>query len=340
VNAVLYASGMLKDGREGAREALHGFWKAVANAGASYRPMTSQWLATFSGAVPLDQMQLRSFFAIPHTAFFKYVESLAEFNSTRSLHDDEAAAGFAAIHLWRNLARLASHNLSLLLSPYYFNPANYNPLRALLEAHVDFDALRAAQSPTKLYICATNVETGKIRIFKNPELTAETILASSCLPFLFQAARIDGEFFWDGGSIGNPAIFPLIYETRSCDVVVVHLDPVARKGCPTTFGEIMNRFSEISLNSSLMRETRAIAFINGLVKAGKIDDAPIRQIFLHGIRSDAATSQLGVLSKVDTNWNFLRELFAAGRAAAAQWLDENYDSIGRSSTIDLEGDYL
>jgi NTE family protein len=338
VNATLCAFGMLEGGREGARKALHDFWRAVADAGAAYRPMTSQWLAICSGAAPIDRTQLRSLFAIPRKALATYLGSLAELNPF--LRPFVASAGSVRPRPSRNLASLMFHTVSSMLSPYYFNPANYNPLKVLLEKHVDFDSLRAAHGAVKLYICATNVETGKIRIFRNSELTAEAIIASSCVPFLFQAARIDGEFFWDGGSIGNPAIFPLIYDARSRDVVIVHLEPVAREGCPTTFLEIMNRFNEVSFNSSLMREMRAIAFINGLVEAGKIADDGIRHMLLHAIRADMTTLQLGALSKVDTSWEFLRKLFVAGRAAAAQWLDENYEWIGRESTIDLEKDYL
>jgi NTE family protein len=338
VNATLFAFGMLEGGREGARKALHDFWRAVAEAGAAYRPMTSQWLAICSGAASIDRTQLRSLFAIPRKALATYIGSLAEINPFLRLF--VAGADSGRPRPARNLAYLMFHTMNSMLSPYYFNPANYNPLKVLIERHVDFAALQAAEGAVKLYICATNVETGKIRIFKNSELTAEAIIASSCLPFLFQAARIDGEFFWDGGSIGNPAIFPLIYDSQSRDVVIVHLDPVARQGCPTTFLEIMNRFNEVSFNSSLMREMRAIAFINRLVEAGKIADDGIKQMLLHAIRADVTTSQLGVLSKVDTSWGFLRKLFAAGRSAAAKWLEENYESIGRSSTIDFEKDYL
>jgi NTE family protein len=237
------------------------------------------------------------------------------------------------------------HMLSSMFSPYYFNPTNHNPLKDLLEAHVDFAALRAAQNAVKLHICATNVETGKIRVFKNSELTADAILASTCLPFLFQSVAIDGEYYWDGGYIGNPAIFPLIYETQSCDVVIVHIDPLVRKGCPKTTLEIMNRLNEVSFNSSLMREMRAIAFVNhliesGQIKAGQTADAEMKHMRMHAIRAEAAMSQLGAFSKADTNWEFLSMLFVAGRKAATEWLDENYQKIGRESTVDLKGDYL
>ena len=156
-----------------------------------------------------------------------------------------------------------------MFSPYQFNPCNVNPMRQLLERHVDFARLRAAFA-VKLFLCATNVETGKVRIFGNDAVSADAVLASACLPTLFQAVQIDGEYFWDGGYLGNPAIYPLIYECASSDVLVVHLSPIVRRGCPRTPAEIMNRLHEVSFNSSLMREMRAIAFVTSLIERGKL----------------------------------------------------------------------
>ena len=137
-------------------------------------------------------------------------------------------------------------------------------------------------------------------------MTSESVLASTCLPFLFQAVEIKGEHYWDGGYIGNPAIFPLIYESQSRDVVIIHVDPLVRDECPTTTFEIMNRVNEVSFNSSLMREMRAVAYVTRLIETGKITDERVKQIFMHAIRADAVTSQLGALSKGETNWEFLR----------------------------------
>jgi NTE family protein len=338
VNAVVCAYGLHKGGREGARRALDNFWRAVADAGAAYRPMTAQWLAVCSGATPIDRVQLQSLFEIPRKAFTTYVQSLAELNPFVALFTREEDTQRQPPS--RNLASLMFHTLSTMFSPYYFNPANYNPLKSLLEAHVDFAELRAARDGVKLHICAANVETGKIRIFKNAELTTETVLASSCLPQLFQSVEIDGEYYWDGGFIGNPAVFPLIYESQSRDVLIVHIDPIVRKGCPTSVFDIMNRVTEVSFNSSLMREMRAIAFVTRLIESGRVKDGGLKQMLMHAVRADEATSQLGALSKTSTDWSFLQTLFEAGRAAAAQWLDQGYQSIGKESTIDIEHDYL
>jgi NTE family protein len=337
VNAVVCAYGLLKGGREGARRALHDFWRAVADAGAAYRPMTAQWLAVWSGAAPIDHLQLQSLFEIPRKAFATYVQSLAELNPFVAMFTGGEGRQKSPSS---NLAGMMFHTLSSMFSPYYFNPANYNPLKGLLETHVDFAELRAARDGVKLHICAANVETGKIRIFKNAELTAQTVLASGCLPQLFQSVEIDGEYFWDGGFIGNPAVFPLIYESRSRDVLIVHIDPIVRKGCPTTAFEILNRVTEVSFNSSLMREMRAIAFVTRLIESDRVKDGGLKQMLMHAVRADETTAQLGALSKISTDWRFLQSLFESGRAAAAQWLDQGYQSIGKTSTIDVERDYL
>jgi NTE family protein len=142
-----------------------------------------------------------------------------------------------------------------VFSPYQLNPLNFNPLRKLLEEHVDFERLRRTKG-VSIHLCATNVETGKVRIFERHEVSVDAVLASACLPFLFQTVEIEGAHYWDGGYIGNPAIFPLIYQSRSCDVVIVHVNPIVRRGVPTTAPEIMNRINEISFNSSLTRDAR------------------------------------------------------------------------------------
>src|SRR5579859_7997576 len=222
--------------------------------------------------------------------------------------------------------------MTRLFSPYQFNPSNVNPLRDVLGKHVDFAALRAAEDTIRLKICATNVETGKIRIFENQELTIDAVLASACLPFLFQSVEIDGEYFWDGGYIGNPAIFPLIYGSHSTDVVIVHINPITRKGCPRTAAEILNRLNEISFNSSLMREMRAIAFVSDLIDGGKIKDGEMKRMRMHSIRAEDLMTSLGVSSKLNTDWRFLTSLRDHGRAAAGRWLEACHDRIGVPST--------
>jgi NTE family protein len=226
-----------------------------------------------------------------------------------------------------------------ILAPYEFNPLNFNPLRDVLGRHVDFTALKR-NCPVPLYLCATNVETGKIRIFPSDEISIDVVLASACLPFLFQAVEINGESYWDGGYVGNPAIFPLIYNCGTRDIVIAHINPIVRRGVPKTAPDILNRINEISFNSSLMREMRAIRFVTSLIQQGKIAPGEMKEVFIHSIRSDDTMAALGVSSKLNADWDFLCFLHDKGREEADRWLQENYDSIGAMSSVDLQAEFL
>jgi NTE family protein len=226
-----------------------------------------------------------------------------------------------------------------VFSPYQLNPFNFNPLRQVLEQHVDFDRLRHTTG-IHVHLCATNVETGKVRIFNRNELSADVVLASACLPQLFQTIEIDGSHYWDGGYIGNPAIFPLIYNSKSCDVVIVHINPIVRRGVPRTAPEIMNRVNEISFNSSLMREMRAIAFVTRLISSGKIDAKEMKQMLIHSIRDDEAMTAHSVASKLSPDWEFLCALRDSGHDTTQRWFRAHYDDIGRRSTVDLDAEFL
>ena len=234
---------------------------------------------------------------------------------------------------------LAFDFMSRILSPYQFNPFNLNPLRDILEAKIDFVALKE-KSTLKLNLCATNVETCKVRIFDNQDLSVDAVLASACLPFLFQAVEIEGEYFWDGGYIGNPAIFPLIYHCDSPDVVIIHINPIVRKGVPTSARDILNRINEVSFNSSLMREMRAIAFVSDLLEKDELHDSHMKKMLIHSIRSDSEMAQYSVSSKMNTDWNFLLLLRDEGRTVAKEWLTENYEKIGHVSSVDIHKEFL
>jgi NTE family protein len=225
-----------------------------------------------------------------------------------------------------------------LVSPYQFNPMNFNLLRHVLEQSVDFERLRR-HSPIKLFLSATNVRTGKVRVFKTHEITPDAVLASACLPTVFQAVEIDGEAYWDGGYMGNPAIFPLIYECTSRDVVVVHINPIARPDVPKTAPDILNRINEISFNSSLLREMRAIAFVTRLIDEGKVADGAMRRMLIHAIAADDVMQRLSASSKLNAEWEFLTNLHEVGRARTAAWLAANFASVSARSTVDF-GDYL
>ena len=236
------------------------------------------------------------------------------------------------LHLWTDL-------WLRVFSPYEFNPLNLNPLRDVLQRHVDFGALRE-HSPLLLYLCATNVETGKVRIFPSEEISVEAVLASACLPFLSQAVEIDGQYYWDGGYVGNPAIYPLIYNCATRDVVIVHINPIVRRGVPRTAAEILNRINEVSFNSSLMREMRVIAFVRSLIKDGKVAPGELKEVLMHSIRSDETMAKLGVSSKLNVDWDFLCHLRDLGRAQAEHWLAATRDDIGVRSSVDVHGEFL
>jgi NTE family protein len=227
-----------------------------------------------------------------------------------------------------------------LFSPYQFNPFNYNPLRQVLTETVDFDALRSGRCPVKLFLSATNVRTGKIKVFENDTIGPDAVLASACLPLMFQAVEIDGEHYWDGGYMGNPAIFPLIYGCDSRDVVIVHINPLERAKLPTTATEIMNRINEIGFNSSLMREMRAIAFVTKLIDDGKILDNSMKRMLVHGIEAADVMAELGALNKLNTDWDNLTHLMKVGRERAEAWLQKNFSQLGEGSTVDIREEYL
>ena len=229
--------------------------------------------------------------------------------------------------------------MTRVFSPYELNPFNNNPLRKVLEQSVDFDILRR-QKDVKLYLSATNVRQGKVRVFETSEITADVVLASACLPFMFQAIEIDGEPYWDGGYMGNPAIFPLIYHCDSRDVVIVHINPIMRSETPKTARDILNRINEISFNSSLMREMRAISFVTKMIDDGTIADKKMKRMLIHSIDAEEFMRKLGVSSKMNADWEFLTHLRDVGREQAESWLAANFDALNKSSTVDIDEKYL
>jgi NTE family protein len=226
-----------------------------------------------------------------------------------------------------------------VFSPYQINPFNYNPLRSVLEQAVDFEGLRR-QCAIKLFLCATNVRTGKVRVFTNDEICVARVLASACLPFFSQAVEIEGEYFWDGGYMGNPALFPLIYGCQSRDIVVIHVNPTKRREIPRTAQEIINRINEISFNSSLFREMRAIAFVTKLIDDGQTTDGSLKRMLIHAIEADDVMQGLGPTSTLNADWDFLMHLRDVGRNRAERWLEAHLDMVGIESTVDIRDKYL
>jgi NTE family protein len=223
--------------------------------------------------------------------------------------------------------------LSRIASPYDLNPFNLNPLRDILKKFVDFDRVRAAQ--VKLFVSATNVETGRTKVFKRDELTADHILASACLPFMFQAVTIDGVPYWDGGYMGNPPLWPLFEHAQADDVMIVQINPIRRPGVPRTARDILNRLNEITFNASLLRELRTIDFVTRLMDEGRLEGTGYRRVLVHMVEDEMALSALGASSKLNTEHEFLDMLFAKGRQATEHWLAAHFDALGERSTVNI-----
>ncbi len=224
--------------------------------------------------------------------------------------------------------------LTRLASPYELNPLNLNPLRDLLESTVDMERVHSCNR-IKLFISATNVHTGRVRVFKNADLSIDAIMASACLPFLFHAVEIDGVPYWDGGYMGNPVLHPFYNSCTTADVLLVQINPVERRQTPRTAREILNRVNEITFNSSLLKEFRAIEFVSRLIEEGKLDPGHYKNVHLHCIQGGDAMQDLSASSKMNAEWRFLKHLHDLGRAAADRWLDEHYTKLGVRSSYDV-----
>ncbi len=287
INAVVLADGLMKGGRDGARQALADFWQAVSHH-AWWSPLRRTPFDVVTGNWNLDRSPGYLFFDL----FTRFV------------------------------------------SPYQANPLNFNPLRDLVEAQVEFELIRRCNR-VKLFISATSVRTGRVKVFECDDLSLDAVMASACLPFLFQAVEIDGEHYWDGGYMGNPVLSPFIYNCTSNDVVIVQINPLQRAETPRTAREILNRVNEVTFNASLMRELRAIDFVTRLLDEGSLDRNRYKRMLIHRIDAEADLEPLNASSKLNAEWPFLQHLRDIGRRAADAWLDANFDRLGTESTVDV-----
>jgi NTE family protein len=232
------------------------------------------------------------------------------------------------------------------LSPYGFNPLNLNPLRHILENTIDFERVRHCHK-TLLFIAATQVSTGELRVFRQTELTSDMVLASACLPLLFQAVEIEGEAYWDGGYAGNPSLLPLIQESPADDLLLVQISPRRRHEAPRQSTDILDRINEITFNASLLKELRALQLLKNLIAeeegSGHCYRNPlferVRALRVHRIDADAVLSDLGASTKLRTDPLFLNQLFDRGRAAATAWLLQHADNLGKKTTLNLQEEY-
>jgi NTE family protein len=231
--------------------------------------------------------------------------------------------------------------MSNYFSPYDVNPLNINPLRDLITRFVDFEAVRGFDA-IQLFVSATNVHTGRLHVFSREHISADAIMASACLPMLFKAVEIDGQPYWDGGYLGNPVIFPFFSTTETEDVLVVQINPLVRKETPRSSQEIVNRLNEITFNSSLLSEYRAIEFVSRLIDQGRLPrgqgPGQYRRSNVHRVVLDGAGRSYNASTKLANDYDFFVLLRDSGRRAARRFLDEHFDDIGVKSTVDLRAE--
>ncbi|MDP4299774.1 patatin-like phospholipase family protein [Leptothrix discophora] len=299
MNAAVLACGVARGGAQGGREALRAFWLDVAG--------VPECLGASVGRTPSPLSALPTF---PAWLFNRDAWPL--------------------YGLWESWWKS--------LSPYQFNPLNLNPLRDILQRHVDVALLRGG--PLKVQVTATAVSTGQPRVFNDGTLSIEALLASACLPQMSQAVEIDGEAYWDGGYSGNPAIWPLIYGTEAVDVLLVQINPLVRPGVPTRAAEIADRMNEITFNASLVAEMRAIAFVQKLVREQRVSADDYKDLRLHRVADEEGLAPFDASSKLNTDIRLLETLFGLGRAAATRWLAEHGDAVGQQGTVDIGQTWL
>ena len=264
--------------------------------------------------------------------FWKAVSDAARFSPIqRSLWDrlsgNFSLEGSPMYHLFDQMSRV--------LAPAQFNPFDINPLRDLLTETIDFEAVNACKN-IKVFVTATNVRTGRGRIFRQGELSVDAVMASACLPFLFKPVEIGGEAYWDGGYIGNPALYPLVDDPVCRDIVIVQINPMRRDPLPGTAREIMNRVNEITFNAALVKELRSIHLLHKLIEMEGLETERYRDVRVHIIHTADEVQNLEASSKLNAEWEYLTHLFERGRAWAGAWLDDHYEDLGRRQTLDLD----
>jgi NTE family protein len=265
------------------------------------------------------------------SAFWKAVSDAARFSPIRRSPWDVATGSYsldaAPGYLW-------AEALARVFSPYDLNPLGLDPLRSIVERQVDFGKVNRCKS-VRVHVAATHVRTGRARIFSRGAVTLDSVMASACLPQMSRAVEIEGEAYWDGGFSGNPALLPLVTSTESPDIVIVQINPVERAAIPRSAREIINRVNEISFNTALIKELRAIHLMQQVVAEQGVDLGPAGRTFLHLIHTDTEVQDLAASSKLNAEWGYLQTLFERGRAWADTWLGANFDALGQRSTLDL-----
>jgi NTE family protein len=268
--------------------------------------------------------------------FWDAVTSLDPTNSVQSNLWSLMLGGWRMEQAPTNFLNNAASNL---FSPYQTNPLDINPLRSLLEKQIDFERIAKMASP-KIFVSATRVSSGKAEIFSGKRLTAQAVMASACLPMVFQAVEIEGELYWDGGYSGNPALHPLIYKCDCRDIMLVQINPLRRDSHPNTAQEIMDRVNELTFNASLLAQMRAIDFVKRMLAQGRLDNKLYKDILLHRIDGGEALEAYPASSKLSAQTGLVKDLFELGRKAAKSWMARHFEAIGKQGTVNIARDYL
>jgi NTE family protein len=267
-------------------------------------------------------------------------EALAAFWAAVVQMGAASAMQHKLMDVWLGGWRMATEALpQSSFSPYQTNPLDINPLRNLVEKLFDFERIGKLAEP-RIFVSATHVKTGKAEIFSGKRLTSASLMASACLPMLFQAVEVDGEHYWDGGFSGNPAMHPLIYRCHASDVVLVQINPIERNSVPNVGAEIMDRMNELTFNASLLAQMRAIDFVNRMLERGRLDADRYRPVLLHRIDGGETLETLPASSKTSADGVMIDKLHALGRACAQQWLKKHFDDLGQKTTVNIARDYL
>ncbi len=260
--------------------------------------------------------------------FWRAISLKGAFSPYHSGFFNPIGADWSPFAVWFDL-------ISQLFSPYQMNPSNFNPLREMLEETIDFEKLGQCEK-IRLFISATNVNTNHLRVFTNRQISADVLMASACLPYMHQAVKINGEYYWDGGFMGNPVLEPLVRQCETPDTIIVQVNPTKRKAVPRSAVDIADRLNEITFNSNLMREIRGYLDVTRMIEKGYITDPHVERTYFHVIPIADELSTLGVRSKLDTSWALLKRLFNTGRIQAENWLADHFEDIGHRSTLDPE----
>lgn len=319
MNAASIIQGLIKGGADEARTTMRRYWEGMHELSKDISPFHNPFI---NG---------------PWSEWFRHMSRM--WHLMCPWMPDALARNYNLDHM--PMFQLTKH-MGNVFSPYDTNPRNINPFRDFIHDFFDFETIRNSQE-RRIFLGTTHVRTGKIKIFSNQDISGDVLMASACLPFLFQSVEIEGEHYWDGGYIANPAIYPLIEACDTRDIVIIQLTKTYCDEVPTSHGAIVDRMKEITYNGCLVREMRAIYFITMLIDKGIIAKDKMKRLNMHLIKNENTFRDLNLSSALNTDWEFLTMLFKEGRSTAEKWIHKNYDNVGSNNyelSQEIFGDFV